>query len=81
MTRITIDPITRIEGHLRIDCEVDGGKVNKAWSSGPDVAGHRAHPQGPRPARRLDFHAADLRSVHDGARHRFGACRRERAEA
>src|SRR5512146_2218047 len=32
--RITIDPITRIEGHLRIDCEVDDGKVGKAWSSG-----------------------------------------------
>jgi hydrogenase large subunit len=32
--RITIDPITRIEGHLRIDCEVDGGKVVNAWSSG-----------------------------------------------
>ncbi len=32
--RITIDPITRIEGHLRIDCEIDGGKVVKAWSSG-----------------------------------------------
>ena len=34
MTRITIDPITRIEGHLRIDCEINGGKVTKAWSSG-----------------------------------------------
>ncbi len=32
--RITIDPITRIEGHLRVDCEVDGGKVTKAWASG-----------------------------------------------
>jgi len=32
--RITIDPITRIEGHLRIDAEVDGGQVTKAWSSG-----------------------------------------------
>ena len=32
--RITIDPITRIEGHLRIDAEVDNGKVTKAWSSG-----------------------------------------------
>ncbi|MFA5081002.1 MAG: nickel-dependent hydrogenase large subunit [Hydrogenophilaceae bacterium] len=32
--RITIDPITRIEGHLRIDCEIDGGKVTKAWASG-----------------------------------------------
>ncbi len=34
MTRITIDPITRIEGHLRIDCEVENGKVTNAWSSG-----------------------------------------------
>ena len=32
--RITIDPITRIEGHLRIDCEIADGKVVKAWSSG-----------------------------------------------
>ena len=32
--RITIDPITRIEGHLRIDVEVEGGKVTNAWSSG-----------------------------------------------
>src|SRR5512140_1412865 len=34
MARITIDPITRIEGHLRIDCNIDGGRVTKAWSSG-----------------------------------------------
>src|SRR3972149_12086848 len=32
--RITVDPITRIEGHLRIDVEVDGGKINNSWSSG-----------------------------------------------
>ncbi len=32
--RITIDPVTRIEGHLRIDLEVDGGRVQNAWSSG-----------------------------------------------
>jgi len=32
--RITIDPITRIEGHLRIDVDINDGKVNKAWSSG-----------------------------------------------
>jgi hydrogenase large subunit len=32
--KITIDPITRIEGHLRIDVEVDDGKVKNAWSSG-----------------------------------------------
>ena len=33
-TRIVVDPITRIEGHLRIDVEVDGGKVRDSWSSG-----------------------------------------------
>ena len=32
--RITVDPITRIEGHLRVDVEVDGGKVQNSWSSG-----------------------------------------------
>jgi len=32
--KITIDPITRIEGHLRIEVEVEGGKVKNAWSSG-----------------------------------------------
>jgi [NiFe] hydrogenase large subunit len=32
--RIIIDPITRIEGHLRIEVEVEGGKVKDAWSSG-----------------------------------------------
>jgi hydrogenase large subunit len=34
MARITIDPVTRIEGHLRVDAQVDGGRVTKAWSSG-----------------------------------------------
>ncbi|MBL8951185.1 MAG: nickel-dependent hydrogenase large subunit [Myxococcaceae bacterium] len=33
--RITIDPITRIEGHLRIDCEVGADNtVSAAWASG-----------------------------------------------
>src|SRR3954466_11442930 len=31
--RITVDPITRIEGHLRIDVEVDNGAVSKSWAS------------------------------------------------
>ena len=33
-TRITIDPVTRIEGHLRVDCEVTNGRVSNAWASG-----------------------------------------------
>jgi len=32
--RITIDPMTRLEGHLKIDVEVEDGKVKNAWSSG-----------------------------------------------
>jgi Ni,Fe-hydrogenase I large subunit len=33
MKRIVIDPVTRIEGHLRIEVAVDGGYVGDAWSS------------------------------------------------
>ncbi len=32
--RIVVDPLTRIEGHLRIDAEVENGEITKAWSSG-----------------------------------------------
>ncbi len=34
MARIVVDPVTRIEGHLRIEAEVAGGSVTDAWSSG-----------------------------------------------
>ena len=34
MTRSVIDPITRIEGHLRVEMEVDNGIVQDAWVSG-----------------------------------------------
>ena len=33
MARVVIDPITRIEGHLKIEVEVQNGKVTNAWSS------------------------------------------------
>jgi [NiFe] hydrogenase large subunit/hydrogenase large subunit len=33
MAKIAIDPISRIEGHLRIEVEVDNGRVTDAWSS------------------------------------------------
>jgi Ni,Fe-hydrogenase I large subunit len=33
MTHVVVDPVTRIEGHLRIEAEVDGGFVKDAWSS------------------------------------------------
>ncbi len=34
MARIVVDPVTRIEGHLRIEAQVDGGTISDAWSSG-----------------------------------------------
>lgn len=34
MTRSVIDPITRIEGHLRVEMEVENGVVSDAWVSG-----------------------------------------------
>jgi len=37
--RIVVDPITRIEGHLRIEAEVDGGRIVDAFSSGTMVRG------------------------------------------
>ncbi|BCS35501.1 hydrogenase 2 large subunit [Luteitalea sp. TBR-22] len=37
--RIVIDPVTRIEGHLRLEVEVQDGKVVDAYSSGTMVRG------------------------------------------
>jgi Ni,Fe-hydrogenase I large subunit len=34
MARIVVDPLTRIEGHLRIEAELEGGRITNAWSSG-----------------------------------------------
>lgn len=39
MAKITIDPITRIEGHLRIEVQVEGGRVTDAWSSSTSFRG------------------------------------------
>lgn len=37
--RIVVDPITRIEGHLRIEAEIKDGKIEKAYSSGTSIRG------------------------------------------
>ena len=37
--RVVVDPITRIEGHLRIEAKMDGGKIAEAYSSGTMVRG------------------------------------------
>jgi hydrogenase large subunit len=35
--RIVVDPVTRIEGHLRIEAEIENGKITDAYSSGTMV--------------------------------------------
>lgn len=34
MTRLAIDPVTRVGGHMRIELEITDGVVTDAWSSG-----------------------------------------------
>ncbi len=48
--RIVVDPITRIEGHLKIEVEVENGVVKDAWSAGTMARGWEVllrdrHPQ------------------------------------
>ena len=38
-TRVVVDPITRIEGHLRIEAEVKDGQIVDAYSAGTMVRG------------------------------------------
>ncbi|MFN8571069.1 MAG: nickel-dependent hydrogenase large subunit [Gemmatimonadaceae bacterium] len=38
-TRVVVDPITRIEGHLRIEAQTDGGKITNAWSTATQFRG------------------------------------------
>ncbi|MEW7978970.1 MAG: nickel-dependent hydrogenase large subunit [Candidatus Sedimenticola endophacoides] len=37
--RIVVDPITRIEGHLRIEAQMEGDRIGQAYSSGTMVRG------------------------------------------
>ena len=34
MARLVVDPVNRIEGHLRIEAQMEGGKIADAWSAG-----------------------------------------------
>jgi len=61
--RILVDPITRIEGHLRIEVEVAGGKVVNAWSSGQMFRGIEIMLQG-----------RDPRDAHHFVQRSCGVC-------
>jgi len=39
MPRVVVDPITRIEGHLRIEVMEEGGRITNAWASSTQFRG------------------------------------------
>jgi [NiFe] hydrogenase large subunit/hydrogenase large subunit len=38
-TKIVVDPITRIEGHLRIEAQAENGRISNAWASSTQFRG------------------------------------------
>ncbi len=38
-TKLVVDPITRIEGHLRIEAQSENGKISQAWASATQFRG------------------------------------------
>lgn len=39
MARVVVDPITRIEGHLRIEVQEENGRIENAWASSTQFRG------------------------------------------
>src|SRR5207342_2731667 len=39
MTRVVVDPVTRIEGHLRIEAVIENGVITDAYSAGTMIRG------------------------------------------
>ncbi len=48
--KVVIDPLTRIEGHLRVECQVEGGVITDAWVSGGLFRGMETVMQGRQPS-------------------------------
>ena len=57
--RIVVDPLTRIEGHLRIEADIENGKIKDAYSSGTMVRGIETIVKD-----RLGFRRTCMRSVY-----------------
>ena len=39
VTKVVVDPITRIEGHLRIEAQAENGRISNAWASSTQFRG------------------------------------------
>ena len=77
--RIVVDPVTRIEGHLRIEVEVEDGNQQTPSSSGTMFRGFEIILNGRDPRDAWAFTRAHLRRLHHGACAGLGARRRGRA--
>ena len=78
--RITIDPVTRIEGHLRIDCEIENGVVSLKDGLPGTMALHGRDREKPRSARCMDDCATYLWRMYYHSRAVFRSCGRKCAE-
>ena len=54
-TRVVVDPITRIEGHLRIEAQSDNGRITNAWATSTQFRGIEIIMQGRDPQPLLDY--------------------------
>jgi [NiFe] hydrogenase large subunit/hydrogenase large subunit len=46
VTKVVVDPITRIEGHLRIEAQAEAGRIRDAWASATQFRGIETIMQG-----------------------------------
>ena len=68
--RITIDPVTRLEGHGKIEIFLnDEGTVERAYFQVPELRGFEKFAQGRPAERHAADHVAHLRRLPDGASH------------
>ena len=81
MTRVVVDPVTRVGGHLRVEAEVERRSRERRLGLGHVVPRDRVDPARPRCARRVAARPARVRDVHRRPRAGVGARGRERARA
>ena len=72
-TVIAIDPVTRLEGHLKVEVQVEDGKVADAWITGGMFRGFEAILRGRNPRDASD-RTAHLRRVPCGPRNGVIPC-------
>ena len=77
--RIVVDPITRIEGHLRIEAQMEGDVIANAYSSGTMVRGIEIILQGrdPRDASTRTDPKVDYQSAMQAGARDFAVTRQD----